>query len=410
MNNFNLKQFISENKLGAYSKLKEDDIDEQSAFVLAADAARDAGKTEFEFPKGSGKIHKVTLKQDIPVEEGWDLDEASDYAKRRAAERDYQPSKKDAPAKAFKEPKNDYFARRKADMKEKKDYDKLNEDWGSSDQFYMDQSIHKELGEPTTMPSPFSNDFEAAVEDAVDSNWDDWEEYSTRNGREELITYAKQLYLKRYFPKQFAGFQQLFAPLDEGINEKLDTYSLKAAYSNDAIADMIVNLNRYEGNEELIADLENILKQRKNKSVSEDLDVGHQDDEPKMLKSTLYRSAKMAAMLYKELDKYDDMPTEVDFPNWWQAKLIKAHDYLTSAFDYLDGEQKTAQIDSMMEDNSGKFKVGDKVTYLGHPAEITKVNKEMTGDITYNVAYNKGEGRTKATNISNKGGEIKHVK
>jgi hypothetical protein len=118
----------------------------------------------------------------------------------------------------------------------------------------------------------------------------------------------------------------------------------------------------------------------------------------------------MAAMLYKELDKYDDMPTEVDFPNWWQAKLIKAHDYLTSAFDYLDGEQKTNQIDAMMEDNSGEFKVGDKVTYLGHPAEITKVNKEMTGDITYNVAYNKGEGRTKATNISNKGGEIKHAK
>jgi hypothetical protein len=118
----------------------------------------------------------------------------------------------------------------------------------------------------------------------------------------------------------------------------------------------------------------------------------------------------MAAMLYKELDKYDSLPTEVDFPNWWQAKLIKAHDYLTSAFDYLDGEQKTAQIDSMMEDNSNEFKVGDKVTYLGHPAEITKVNKEITGDITYNVAYNKGEGRTKAKNIFNKGGEIKHVK
>jgi hypothetical protein len=45
------------------------------------------------------------------------------------------------------------------------------------------------------------------------------------------------------------------------------------------------------------------------------------------------------------------------------------------------------------------FKVGDKVTYLGHPGEITKVNKEMTGAITYNVAYDKGDGRTKATNI-----------
>ena len=39
---------------------------EENAFVLAADAARDAGKKEFEFPKGSGKMHPVTIKKDIP--------------------------------------------------------------------------------------------------------------------------------------------------------------------------------------------------------------------------------------------------------------------------------------------------------------------------------------------------------
>lgn len=65
-------------------------------------------------------------------------------------------------------------------------------------------------------------------------------------------------------------------------------------------------------------------------TLKEDLDVGHQDDEPNMLKKTLYRSAKMASMLYKELDKFDKFPTEVDFPNWWQAKIIKANDYLIS--------------------------------------------------------------------------------
>jgi hypothetical protein len=53
------------------------------------------------------------------------------------------------------------------------------------------------------------------------------------------------------------------------------------------------------------------------------------------------------------------------------------------------------------------FKVGDKVTYLGHPGEITGINKEMTGAITYNVAYDKGDGRTKATNIDLKSGAIK---
>jgi len=91
-------------------------------------------------------------------------------------------------------------------------------------------------------------------------------------------------------------------------------------------------------------------------TLKEDLDVGHQDDEPNMLKKTLYRSAKMASMLYKELDKFDKFPTEVDFPNWWQAKIIKANDYLTAAFDYLDGEQQTAKMDAM---NEGPIKLAD---------------------------------------------------
>ena len=50
------------------------------------------------------------------------------------------------------------------------------------------------------------------------------------------------------------------------------------------------------------------------KNIKEgDLDVGHQDDEAKMMKSDLYRVAKYAAELYKMLDAYDDMPNEVDF-------------------------------------------------------------------------------------------------
>jgi hypothetical protein len=56
-----------------------------------------------------------------------------------------------------------------------------------------------------------------------------------------------------------------------------------------------------------------------------------------------------------------------------------------------------------------EFEIGQKVTYLGNPGEITKINKEVTGDISYNVSYDKGTGKTKATNIYNKDGEIKAV-
>jgi hypothetical protein len=81
------------------------------------------------------------------------------------------------------------------------------------------------------------------------------------------------------------------------------------------------------------------------KNMKEDLDIGHQDDEPAMLKKDVYRIAKMASMLYKELDKFDN-GQEVDFPHWWQAKITKAYDYLQAAYGYLDAELKTQQIDN----------------------------------------------------------------
>ena len=84
--------------------------------------------------------------------------------------------------------------------------------------------------------------------------------------------------------------------------------------------------------------------------MNEDLDLGHQDDEPHSLKKDLYRIAKYASELYKMVDKYDDMEGEVDFPHWWQAKIIKSRDYLVKAKHYLDGEEKVGQLDTMMEE------------------------------------------------------------
>jgi len=78
-----------------------------------------------------------------------------------------------------------------------------------------------------------------------------------------------------------------------------------------------------------------------------DLDVGHQDDEPDMLKQYAYDIAHYAAKLYKQLDKYDKMDGEVDFPNWWQSKLILAKDYISKAQHYLEFEEKQPAIDQL---------------------------------------------------------------
>jgi len=95
--------------------------------------------------------------------------------------------------------------------------------------------------------------------------------------------------------------------------------------------------------EDFIEDYENYIQDR----LDEDLDLGHQDDEPHMLKGDLYRIGKYAMELYQMVDQFEGMG-EVDFPHWWQSKIIKAKEMLVSAKHYLDFETKEAQIDAMV--------------------------------------------------------------
>jgi hypothetical protein len=105
--------------------------------------------------------------------------------------------------------------------------------------------------------------------------------------------------------------------------------------------------------ETVIQAIKEVLDEMKNENLSDeydqgDLDVGHVDDEPDMLKGTVYEIAQYAAKLYKLLHHYDKMGGEVDFPNWWQGKVIKAHDYIQSAAHYLDFETEQPSIDAMV--------------------------------------------------------------
>lgn len=75
---------------------------------------------------------------------------------------------------------------------------------------------------------------------------------------------------------------------------------------------------------------------------------------------------------------------------------------------------KMGQGGSVKKDKYGfhvepEFKVGDKVTYAGYPAEITKVHKGMFGRYSYDVSYNVGNGglNSSANFVFNKSNEIK---
>ncbi len=135
--------------------------------------------------------------------------------------------------------------------------------------------------------------------------------------------------------------------LDESLNESADKWN---KLSDDQKLDLL--LQAFEDPDEAEKyvefewnDLPDVATQ--NMRLGEDLDVGHQDNEPHMLKKELARAGQMIQMLYRAVDNYDGQG-EVDFPQWWQAKIIKANAMLDSAFDYLDGEEMVAKIDAMI--------------------------------------------------------------
>lgn len=256
MDNFNLKKFINENNIGAYSKLKE-------------------------------KLDAVG-KEDSDIDNDGDVDKTDDYlANRRKAiskaiaDKEKTDTEKDA--------------RKAKGMQEQEDND---DD--------TDLNMYKSINLTSKQAEKILIDIFASI-----LSGDDVEDTISAVGGEYGITLTNII---KGLNAKGVNYQQLKDKEIPGVNE----------------------------------------------NVKEDLDVGHQDNEPGMLKNKLYRAAKMASMLYKKLDKYDNMPGEVDFPDWWQTKISKSKDMLQSAYDYLDGEENVAKIDAMSEK---KIEVDDDTNF-----------------------------------------------
>jgi len=84
---------------------------------------------------------------------------------------------------------------------------------------------------------------------------------------------------------------------------------------------------------------------RTNITVNEDLDLGHIDDEPHMIKGELYKIGKYAMELYQMVDQFEGQG-EVDFPAWWQSKITKACVMISAAKHYLEFELTEPEIDA----------------------------------------------------------------
>jgi hypothetical protein len=113
-------------------------------------------------------------------------------------------------------------------------------------------------------------------------------------------------------------------------------------------------------------------------SLDEDLDLGHQDNEPHMLKGDLYRIGKYAMELYQMVDQFEGMG-EVDFPHWWQSKIIKAKEMISSAKHYLDFETKEPEIDAMV----GAIDMSGALDNVGvdEPSLAERIAKRIKEDV-----------------------------
>jgi hypothetical protein len=144
-------------------------------------------------------------------------------------------------------------------------------------------------------------------------------------------------------------------------NQEMENDKLKEAVKNALMNPKKADLNK-DGK---LSDYEKTRGAAIEKYIQkEDIDLGHEDNEPHMLKSDLYHVGKYAMKLYQMVDQFEGKG-EVDFPHWWQAKIIKAKEMMSSAKHYLDFELKEPKIDAIVG-------VGDMMN-----EEINRANVEQ---------------------------------
>ena len=366
---------------------KADQVEEGNAFIVAADAAKDAGKKEFEFPKGSGKMHPVTVKADI--------DESSSSEEKRIAK---MAIKKIAKYRGVgeDEARQDLLraAKELGNLKEGSDDVIDPAEYGEIGDAYL-----KGFGKPHSLDLDqletlgrkivkqlYKGDFKAAKakflsENALNEN--------KREAFDELQMIMDQLYelsdqakmiFKNNFPREYSRLDA-YGALDfgtssnrydvtlEGTLENLDmedddedlmegkdsTHKVKYSKSNDTyqvwLGDEIVTDFATEEKADAEAKRLNALQDAKRvdkAQMKEDLDLGHQDNEPHMLKGDLYRIGKYAMELYQMMDEFEGKG-EVDLPHWWQSKISNAKSAIVGAKHYLDFEIKEPAIDAVVD-------------------------------------------------------------
>jgi len=105
----------------------------------------------------------------------------------------------------------------------------------------------------------------------------------------------------------------------------------------------------------------------------EDIDLGHEDNEPHMIKGELYQIGKYAMDLYAILEELEEKGGEYDFPAWWQSKITTAKNMMSGAKHYLDFELKEPQIDAAVDALTGEEPHEGEPMMEGEVGEVDKL-------------------------------------
>jgi hypothetical protein len=167
----------------------------------------------------------------------------------------------------------------------------------------------------------------------------------------ELSDQAKMIF-KNNFPREYSRLDA-YGALDFGTSSNRYDVTLEGT---------LENLDMEDDDEDM---------------MQEDLDLGHQDNEPGMLKGDLYKIGKYSMELYKMMDNLENIGGEIDFPHWWQSKITTAKNMISGAKHYLDFELKEPAIDAVV----------DKLSDISNGVEVdvvddVEINEEKeNGDV-----------------------------
>jgi len=197
-----------------------------------------------------------------------------------------------------------------------------------------------------------------------------------KEGKKEDVDKDGDIDSKDYLAKRDAAIKKAKGDIDEsGYREMTDAERSKKQYMDQQLKRLSDLKKRQEDKERLLKLQQKLYQDRMNPLMREDIDLGHEDNEPHMIKSELYRIGKYAMELYAMAEELEETGQEIDFPSWWQAMITDAATKMVKAKHYLDFELKEPAIDAAVDALTGE------APHMGEPeppmmeGEVGKIDK-----------------------------------